>query len=69
MRYYNEANTEKSIRRKARFITFSIFVLFSTLGLFAFSSTAQELIPETWKEWIFDSEETKDKAEKPKKRA
>lgn len=69
MRYYNEANTEKRIRRKAKFITFSIFVLFSTVGLFAFSSTAQELIPDTWKEWIFDKKESEDTAKESKKRA
>jgi len=54
MRYYNEAKTEQSIRRKARTFTFiTMFVLVSGI-YFTTSGIATDLWENEIKEWFKD---------------
>lgn len=67
MKYYNEAKTERSIRKKARIFTFvTMFILMSGL-YFATSGSASELWEEEIKEWFKDKDSEKEELNKKDK--
>lgn len=65
MKYYNEAKSERGIRRKAMFYTFAFMFLLVSAIVFSTSSTSEQL-PELIKELLdgktSKSKDTKDKA-------
>lgn len=66
MRYYNEAKTERAIRRQASWITFLIFAFIVSATVIVLSDQPEQYLPEFVKEWL---ELVPEASETPKKRA
>ena len=52
MKYYNEARSERIIRRKAMFLTFAVTFIFISIAYFTFTESGRSILPNQVKEWF-----------------
>ena len=60
MKYYNEAKSERIIRRKAMFLTFALSFIFVSIAFFTLTESGRDVLPDQVKEW-FNPEEVPEK--------
>jgi hypothetical protein len=66
MKYYNEAKSERAIRRKAMFFTFALSFILASAAFFVFTDSGRDILPDQMKEW-FQKEAPKSPIDKPEK--